>query len=802
MKKLITFLIILSLSGIIKAQTFTVRDFQDNIPIENVSVQVNGKISGVTNLKGEISLKLKKSDEVTFSRIGYYTKKITVGEICYGKDAVCIIYLKPKSFDLNEVVVSASKFKESKEDVPVSISVIPAREIMDINPQNTADILQKSGELFVQKSQMGGGSPVIRGFETNKILLVFDGIRMNNAIYRGGHLQNIITTDPFGIRKVEIVNGPGSVIYGSDALGGVINLHPYKPLFADTSKKVLVTGNVMSRYTSADGGNVNSIRANIASKKIASLTVFTISNFGDLRQGNIRNPFYGDWGKRFYYVERINGKDTMIRNNDVNIQTPSGYSQINLLQKFAYKHKKTVHSLNFYYTTSTNIPRYDRLNTYKNPDTLKYAEWYYGPQKWLLAYYKMETSRKTSFYEKSQITLSFQNYYESRHKRKFANDWKTNRNEHLNIFGLNADSQKDLAGIELRYGGEWYKNFVYSTAFKNNIVSGETKPTTTRYPDGGSTTDNEGVYISLSKELGEHFVINTGARYSYNTLQAAFDDTSLTHFPFTSISQQNSAVTGNLGLVYKFKKGRTAFNLSSGYRAPNVDDISKVFDSQPGLVIVPNPDLKVEKTYTADILFEKNFADIFYIGINPFYTLYRDAITPIPFTFNGKDSIMYDGEMSKVIANGNAKEAYIYGFSSRLGINMSENFELYSTATYTYGRIITDTVPYPLDHIPPFYGKTAVKYTSNNVIAEFYLLYNGWKRLKDYNVYGEDNLKNATQYGTPAWCTLNFTLTLRMLKSLDISIALENITDENYRPFASGISAPGRNLVFKINGWF
>ena len=783
-------------------QTFVVRDRLSNMPVENVIVKVNGKVSGETNFRGEVKFKsLKENDKVSFQRVDYEEKSVIVKNVCYGKDAVCFIYLSPKKFNLNEVIVSASKFEESKEDVPVAVSVISAREIQDVNPQNTADVLQKSGELFVQKSQMGGGSPVIRGFETNKILLVYDGIRMNNAIYRGGHLQNIITTDPFSVKSVEVVYGPGTVIYGSDALGGVINLHTFKPLFADTSS-VLVTGNVMSRFMSADQSSVNSIRVNVASDKFSSLSVFSVGNFGNLRQGNIRNPFYGDWGKRYYYAVRVQDRDTMIRNNDVNMQVPSAYSQINFLQKLAYKHGQIIHSLNFYYTTSTDIPRYDRLSLYKNSDTLKYAEWYYGPQKWLLAYYKMESSASNLFFDKSKLIFSYQNYLESRHVRKFADDWRKNRYEKLNIFGLNLDFQKDISGVELRYGASWYRNYVNSTADKENIVTGVYSPLTTRYPDGGSVTDNAGIYLAASKELGENFVLNSGIRFNYDDLYSKFDDTSLTHFPFTEISLQNNAVTGNLGIVYKLKQGRMALNLSTGYRSPNVDDISKVFDSQPGLVVVPNPDLKEERTYNVDFILEKEIVKTFYVSLNPFYTFYKDAITLVPFTFNGQDSIMYDGEMSKVIANDNAQEAFIYGLSSKVGINLSENFELYSLGTYTYGRIITDTSLYPLDHIPPFYGKTALKYSSRIIIGEFYLLYNGWKYLKDYNVYGEDNLKYATQYGTPAWCTLNFTLTVRAMKSFDITVGVENITDVNYRPFASGISAPGRNLILKVNGWF
>ena len=801
---LLVWFILLSFS--VKSQIFSLKDYFDYSDLPGVSVLKNGKFVGITNNKGEIKIKfLKKSDTLTFTLLGYEEKKVVVGNICpiIGSDNnKCYIFLLPKTESLKEVVVSASKFYEVKEDIPIEITVLSSKEIFFTNPQNTSDVFQKSGELFVQKSQQGGGSPIIRGFEANKILLMMDGIRMNNAIYRGGHLQNIIMTDPNSMKRIEVVYGPGSVIYGSDALGGVIHMHTFTPMFSDTAGELLVSGNVTSRYTTADYASMNSVRMNIGGKKIAYVGMLTFSNFGDLRQGNIRNPFYEDWGKRFYYVARVNGRDTMISNSDVNLQTPSGYSQVNTINKLSLKTKNTVHTLSFYFTTSTDIPRYDRLNTYKNQDTLKYAEWYYGPQKWLVIAYNPEFKNKNFFYDKAKIGLSYQYYLESRHTRKFAEREKTNRFEQLDILGINTDFQKEFLGLEMRYGIEYYRNFVNSTAFISFLDTTIKLPTTTRYPDGGSFTDNSGLYLSISREIGNHFVLNAGGRFNYNALNAKFADTSLTHFPFTEISNENTAFTGNIGAVFKTKSGRVAIDFSSGYRSPNIDDISKVFDSQPGYVVVPNPNLKCERTYTADLIIEKSFIKTIFLTLNSFYTAYTDAITLSPFTFNGNDSIMYDGEMSRVLSNQNNKEAYIYGISGKMLIYMSKNFKIKSSLTYTYGRIKTDSIPYPLDHVPPIYGKTSLMYSTNFLNAEFYLLYNGWKRKEDYNLYGEDKFKYATIYGTPAWVTLNANVTFRPLKSLGITVGVENITDVNYRLFASGISAPGRNLIVKINGWF
>ena len=128
--------------------------------------------------------------------------------------------------NLNEITVSATKFAEHKKYIPQQVLTISAKKMAFFNQQTTAELLTHTGNVLVQKSQLGGGSPVIRGFEANKVLLVVDGVRMNNAIFRGGHLQNVITMDNTILDKTEILFGPSSVMYGSDALGGVIAFLP------------------------------------------------------------------------------------------------------------------------------------------------------------------------------------------------------------------------------------------------------------------------------------------------------------------------------------------------------------------------------------------------------------------------------------------------------------------------------------------------------------------------------------------------------------------------------------------------
>lgn len=134
-------------------------------------------------------------------------------------------------FTLKEVTIAANKTEQSLIEVPNQIQILKSNEIAAIQAQSTADVLANTGNVFVQKSQMGGGSPVLRGFEANRILLVVDGVRMNNLIYRGGHLQNVITLDNNILDRTEIVFGSGSTIYGSDALGGTIHFFYKKSKF-------------------------------------------------------------------------------------------------------------------------------------------------------------------------------------------------------------------------------------------------------------------------------------------------------------------------------------------------------------------------------------------------------------------------------------------------------------------------------------------------------------------------------------------------------------------------------------------
>jgi hemoglobin/transferrin/lactoferrin receptor protein len=694
---------------------------------------------------------------------------------------------------LPDVVVFANKFPALSKNIVQKVDFITDKNA--INQQaNTGDILTQSGQVFVQKSQSGGGSPVIRGFEASRVLLMVDGVRLNNAIFRGGHLQNIITIDNMILDRVEVIYGPSSTLYGSDALGGVVNMFTKKPILTTTTNWKTNT-NLIQRYASGQNENRTHLDVNIANNKWAYLTSFTYGSFGDMRQGANRSSTYPDFGKRSFYVVREAGADMVKVNEDVNVQKLSGYQQTDLLQKVLYKpNENSEHLLNIQISNSSNINRYDRL-TETSKALPVYSEWYYGPQIRNLISYKYTATKLPGYFSDLMVTSSFQDIEESRISRKYNTTSKDFRFERVNVLGVNADLLHKQSNGEIHLGAESYTNFVRSTAERLNIATSALSRITTRYSDGPTKMSYNALYLQQTKQLDAHWVLNDGIRFNLVQLDARFADTTLMHFPFNKAIQNNTAITGNLGVAYNGENGyRATAGLSSGFRSPNVDDLTKVFDTKTGYVVVPNKDLKPEYTYNAEINLSHT-GNIASWGASVFYTWFNNAIVVSKYNWNGQDNIMYQNVLSTVYAPQNQASAKLYGFNLNGKLKLFYNTLLQGTYTYTKGTYNNGTSSMPLDHIPPAYGRVGLKKGADKFNVEGYVLFNGWKRMRDYNLNGEDNELYATPDGMPSWMTVNFSSYYTPNKKLSLGLQIENIADKNYRYFASGISAVGRNFI-------
>lgn len=711
-------------------------------------------------------------------------------------------------------VFSASKFEENKLELPSRIDAV-TQEIIEFGmPQTAGELLVQSGLVFQQTSQLGAGSPVIRGFEANRVLLVIDGVRMNNAIYRSGHLQNVITIDPNALERVEILQGPGSVIYGSDALGGVMAFYTKNPTFATGDRKFLASGSATVNFQSATLSPSANFTLSLAGKKFASLTSATYKMVNDLRVGRNMNPIYGDWGLCTHYAALDeNGKNITVKNDKPWIMKNSGYQQWDLLQKFVYNPTDDISlGLNFQYSSSTNIPRYDRLLNMKGSN-MEYAEFYYGPQDRLFTYLTLDVKNKKNF-DNMRITLGHQYLEENRIQRKYGKTNKRYQNEIVNVATLNVDFQKKLGkkqSCELRWGLEGTYNDVNSKAYNENQKTMEyIYDAVSRYPDSLGNVFSVSAYITNSWKINDHWIFTQGLRYTYQWLKAVYsiDMMELTKFPFDKkISNNSGAPTGSLGLVYlPGKDWKLSLNLSTGFKAPNIDDITKVNDSKADSrkLIVPNPNLKSEYVYNVDLGIEKTFAKKITIGVVGFFSINQNVVTEAKDQLNGMDTVLFDGEWCDVYSLQNIELGYITGVQGYMSADITKWFNINGNITYTYGRTI-EAEPRALSHIPPVYGLLSFVFKYKGFMADFYIRYNGWKYAKDTNLEGEDNYnmglfsEDGTEYyGYPSWFTLNLKASYSFNKYVSLQAGVENLLDSYYRLNASGISAPGINGMIGI----
>ncbi|MFN5333593.1 MAG: TonB-dependent receptor, partial [Bacteroidota bacterium] len=709
------------------------------------------------------------------------------------------------------------------------VDVISYQYISRVNAQNTGDLLMSTGNVFVQKSQQGGSSPVIRGFEASRILLVVDGLRMNNLIYRSGHLQNVITVDPNMLEAVEIMYGPSSTLYGSDALGGAVYFRTRQPKLSYDSIKKNVIGNYFTRYSSVNNEKTIHADLNIGGKKWAWLQSYTFSDFGDLTMGRSGHPDFPDFGKRDSFITQINGLDTVIKNSNPLVQKFSGYKQWDILQKILYQpSKKISHGLNIQFSNTTNIPRYDRLQDKRDfggtiGQTLRWAEWYYGPQTRLFSTYEIQIG-KTGLFDQVRALVNYQYVEESRFQREFKRyDRLDERKEKVGIAGWTIDVRKINNKHEWTIGTDGQWNTLTSIAKRTDIRTGSSTKLDTRYPDGMNEQWNAAIYTQHLYKIHNKWILNDGIRWQYTSLQSTLSDNSFFNLPYEKIIQKNNALTGNIGLVFlPEKNSRISLNFSGGFRAPNVDDLSKIFESNTARnqLVIPNPDIKPERTYNAELTVTKTFLQKIKLDGNLFYTRFTNALAKAPLPLNGQDSVLYNGVMSQTLANLNVNNAFLYGYSLAIQIKMGKNLTADANLNFTKGRFVSydgeasDVYEKqadgtyllvkrfvrtrPMDHIPPLFGKFNITYQTDQLTTDFFILWNGAKKLEDYNPDGEDNVQYTSPVGALAWHTLNMRASYSPIKKVSIQLAVENILDARYRVFASGLSAGGRNVSLTI----
>jgi len=789
----ISLLFILSTS----AQQAIVVNKSNKQPIPGAAVFNDLKTkTAITDFDGNVDLDtFSLQDKIHFQHLSFH--KISIQKL----NIQDTIFLSPKATSLNEVVISTSKFEQNKKEVPQNVISINPEDIQLSNPQTSADLLDNSGRVFVQKSQLGGGSPMIRGFSTNRLLIMVDGVRLNNAIFRGGNVQNVLSINPFNVEKTEVILGSGSVIYGSDAIGGVMNFYTTTPKLSELPNPNLNARSTV-RYASATNEKTAHFNFNLGFQKWGFHSSVSVSDFGDLKMGkNGRDDYLS-----LHYSEHINGQDVMVSNTTPRVQKFTNFSQMHLAQKVLYKANDDLKfDLGIHYSTTSDYPRYDRLATYDSKGILHYAEWNYGPQDWFLANLQMtKLSSSSNLYDKIKISSAYQNFKECRINRKFNSDTRKIREENVDALSLNFDFYKSLSdSSNISYGSEYIYNRVGSSAFKTTIDTNVSESIATRYPND-SKWQTLAAYLSHKYKPNSKLTIQSGIRYNYVTIDADLTENSAFYrLPFKVADLDTSALTGTFGLSWNPNPTFLwKLNATTAFRAPNIDDIGKIFDPQEGLVVVPNGNLKPEYAYGGELGVTINFKESMVFDCSAYYTYLENALVRKSFKIQGMSEMFYDGEISEIQAIQNASQSWIYGFEAGLKIRFSTALKFTTQYSYVHGvQEETPGVELPVRHAAPVFGNAHLIWKHNKFQIDGFINYNGALRASDISAELADSLFALDAQGkpyAPSWYTLNLRTQFDFNKSLSVVGAVENITNQRYRTFSSGISAPGTNLICAI----
>ena len=421
--------------------------------------------------------------------------------------------------------------------------------------------------------------------------------------------------------------------------------------------------------------------------------------------------------------------------------------------------------------------------------------------------FQIDKKGNGDFYDEAKLNAAIQYFEESRNDRDFGKTDLFTTQEQVNAYSLSADFTKKLRDHRLFYGLEYVYNKIGSYGKQTDSTTGEEAPTASRYPDD-SGWQSLAAYVSGQFNWTEELTVQTGLRYNQILLNATFDD-QFYDFPFEESDLNFGNVTGSAGLNWQTNETlNVRLNLGTAFRAPNIDDVGKIFDSEPGSVVVPNPDLKAEYAYNAEIGAGLRVGEKLRLDFATYYTRLNNAMVRRDFNLNGETTIDYQGEPSTVQAIQNAASADVYGLEAGLEYLFTKNLKLTSQITITEGsQEEDDGSDAPLRHAAPTFGNTHLIYRMKRWKFDASAVYNGQF---DFDELAPSQVGNAYLYAldtngnpySPRWYTLNLYSEYQIAKNWKATAALENITDQRYRPYSSGISAPGRNFILALKVGF
>lgn len=644
--------------------------------------------------------------------------------------------LAQKPILLPEIAVTAARSERGVFDTPQATTVIGKRAIGQANVSRTPDLLCYAQGVYVQRTNLGGGSPFIRGLTGKQVLILVDGVRLNNSFYRFGPHQYLNTIDPNIIKRIEVVRGPGSVLYGSDALGGVINIITKRR--TDFSSSADLSGLIEGRYDSGvDGG---SARAQFEGNRNA------IGFIG------------GVTGKVFDDLEGGAGVDE---------QVPSGYDELDADLKLNWRadeHNEFI--VAGQYTRQYDVPKTSEVTL---GDLLKFN---YEPQERELAYGEY---RGQDFGPFDQIKLNL-SYNRQREGEEIIDGEapliETRELTDVETKGATAQFTNLLGDSHyLTYGVDYYRDDYDTGKIEIDRTTGVDTPVQPGTPDGAYYT-SIGVYAQDEFALTERADLIAGVRYSRFETEGELGAEAL--------SLKTDKVTGSLNARYGLTPSLNLVGgVAQGFRAPNIEDF---FGRVDFFSEIPNTELKPEESISGEIgvnfLKDGTSADVYY-----YYSDYDNLIDRVEV------GTQPDG--TPIEQRQNINEARIHGVEAGITHSFSRHWWAAATVAWTQGE--DTSTGEPVRRIPPLNGSLRVRYLPSSRLwfEAAALIADRQDELSDGDI--ED--PRIGPDGTPGYTVINLGAGYSPTSNQTLLVTLENLSDKTYKTHGSGLFSPGRNVA-------
>jgi hemoglobin/transferrin/lactoferrin receptor protein len=720
----------------------TVQDSKTHEPLPDVHIAViNSSIGTITDKDGKFELDNLSADSlfVRVSVLGYSSiERIVVN----GSELV--IELIPSNIVLsNAVTVTAERSERLVFDVAQSITSISASQLAELSPRSTPEALMNETGVWVQKTNHGGGSPIIRGLVGNQILLVVDGIRLNNATYRYGPNQYLSTIDPGLIDRIEVNRGSGSVLYGSDALGGVVHVISSTPSFYSGGLKV--GGDVHTKWMSA--GMEQSIRPeiNLSGKRIAFLGGFSVRNFGDVVAGG-----------------------------DVGVLKPTGYYERSADAKILLRTRwNGLLTAAFQQTMQNQVPRYDQVAQGG------FSLYEFEPQTRQLSYLRWESSTKNPWIQSFRVTASVNRSIEGTTSQKDNSVDLKKQLDEVNAIGLIGEVQSNpRSNWRIQSGIEYYWDKVNSSATVINTTTNAEKVVRGSYTDG-STISNLAIFSNHQVDL-KKFQFSGGARFNGVTV-------SVSDNIFGSQHITPNAWVGNVGAMYSIRhKLRAIGSMNTGFRAPNVDDMSKFGTLEANVFEIPSTNLSPERSFNVESGFKYSSSKLAW-ALTAYQTTLSNLVDRVASTYDGSSTF----EGRAVYQKQNVGEALVKGVEADVEAMVTKSLIVYGNVAYTYGE--NETKREPMRRIPPLFGRIGLRYTHRCGV---------WIRTEWAFAGSQDRLAAGDKSDVrikvrlidevmPAWDIANVYAGYSC-KFVTVQLSGQNLFDKAYRVYGSGVDGYGR----------